>query len=187
MSAAAVAEVAALTQRWIEQFVIAENLCPFAAPVLQKRQLRIAVSAIADATKLAVVVLDELNLLQRAPESELATSVLVLPYALADFEDYLDFVALAQELLEACELDGIVQIATFHPQYCFADATSDDVANYTNRAPFPMLHFLRESVLTRALENYSQAESIPERNVEHLRALGLPRVQQLLKTIRERA
>jgi len=180
-----VADVAALTQRWIEQFVIAENLCPFAAPVLQQQQLRIAVSDIADETKLAVAVLDELDLLQRTPESELATSVLVFPNSLADFEDYLDFVALAEELLEACELDGIVQIATFHPQYCFADAAPDDVANYTNRAPFPMLHFLRESVLTRALDSYPEAEAIPERNVEHLRALGLPRVQQLLKTLRE--
>lgn len=179
------AHATALTRRWIEQFVIGENLCPFAAPAVQQNQLRIAVCTGTADTELVMAVLDELDLLQRTPESELATSVLAFPNALENFERYLDFVALAEELLEECGLDGIVQIATFHPQYYFADSEPGDVANYTNRAPFPLLHFLRESVLTRALENYPEPEAIPERNIEHLRALGLQRVQQLLDSIRE--
>ncbi|MDB6063765.1 MAG: hypothetical protein JWM78_3868 [Verrucomicrobiaceae bacterium] len=175
--------MSALTRRWIEQFVIAENLCPFAAPVLRQNQLCIAVNEAHDDRELALSVLDELELMQRAPEAELATSVLVFPHTLQDFERYLDFVALAEELLEACELDGIVQIASFHPQYCFADAAVDDVSNFTNRAPFPMLHFLRESALTRVLDNYPEPEAIPQRNIDHLQALGLEQVKLRLAKI----
>jgi len=177
-------DAAALTRRWIEQFVVAENLCPFAERVIEDGQLRVAVCDASEEAKLALAVLDELELLQRTPEQELATSVLVFPHALADFEHYLDFAALAQELLEECDLEGVVQIATFHPDYCFAEVAPDDVSHYTNRAPFPMLHFLREAALTRALASFANPEAIPERNIAHLRALGLERVQQLLAGLR---
>lgn len=175
-------DCAALTRRWIERFVIAENLCPFAAQALET--LRVAVSEEADDARLAMAVLDELDLLQRTPEAEISTSVLVFPNALADFDRYLDFAALADELVEACGLAGIVQIATFHPQYRFDAAAADDVGNYTNRAPFPALHFLREAALSRALAGYPQPETIPQRNIDHLRALGLREVRQRLATIR---
>lgn len=175
--------VAELTRRWVEQFVIAENLCPFAAPALRGQSLRIAVSEADDLDTLAASVLEELDLLQATPERELVTSVLVFSNALSDFDSYLDFAELAQELLETAGLEGTLQIATFHPQYCFAGAAVDDVSNYTNRSPFPMLHFLREDALTRVLDSYPDAEAIPQRNIEHLRALGLAHIQQLLKGI----
>lgn len=172
-----------LTRRWVDQFVIAENLCPFAAPALRDQPLRVVVNESSNVDTLAAAVLEEMDALQSAPEHELITSVLVMPNALADFEDYLDFAALADELLESSGLEGTLQIATFHPQYCFADVRPDDVSNYSNRSPFPMLHFLREAALTRALENYANPEAIPLRNIEHLRSLGLPRVQELLSKI----
>lgn len=176
-----------LTRRWVDRFVVAENLCPFAAPALREQPLRVVVNESSDVDTLAAAVLEEMDALQSAPEHELVTSVLVMPNALADFEDYLDFAALADELLESSGLEGVLQIATFHPQYCFADVGADDVSNYSNRSPFPMLHFLREAALTRALENYPDPEAIPQRNIEHLRSLGLPRVQELLRKIHENA
>jgi hypothetical protein len=177
--------IAALTRRWVDQFVIGENLCPFAAPALRLQPLRIEVCVLDQEDALVAAVLRELDLLQSTPERELVTSVLVFPNALSDFESYLDFAALAEELLETAGLEGTLQIATFHPQYCFADAAPDDVSNYTNRSPYPMLHFLREDALTRALEHVPQPEAIPQRNIAHLRALGLARVQQMLRDIHE--
>lgn len=175
-----------LTRRWVDRFVIAENLCPFAEPALRDQPLRVVVNTSSDVDQLAAAVLEEMDALQSAPEHELITSVLVMPNALADFEDYLDFAALADELLESSGLEGTLQIATFHPQYCFDGVRADDVSNYSNRSPFPMLHFLREAALERALEHYADPEAIPQRNIEHLRSLGLPRVQELLRTIHER-
>ena len=174
----------AATRRWIEQFVVAENLCPFAAPVLRANQLRIAVCAAEDEPALALALLDELDLLQRTPEAEIATGVLVFTEALADFETYLDFLALAEELVQECGLEGIVQLASFHPQYCFEGVAPDDVANFTNRSPLPMLHLLREDSISRALEVYANADAIPARNIEHLRELGSAVVIERLARIR---
>ncbi|HEY3698570.1 MAG TPA: DUF1415 domain-containing protein [Spongiibacteraceae bacterium] len=178
-----VAAAAAVTRRWIEQFVVAENLCPFAAPVLRANQLRVAVCTAADEPALALALLEELDLLQRTPELELATSVLVFTAALTDFEHYLDFLALADELLKECGLDGIVQIASFHPRYCFAGVAVDDIGNFTNRSPLPMVHLLREASISRALENYSQPAAIPARNIAHLQALGVAAVAKILTRI----
>jgi uncharacterized protein len=175
--------VAAHTRRWIEQFVVALNLCPFAAPVLRGTQLRVAVSDLVAVPELAMAVLDELDRLQRSAESELATSVLVFSRALADFDDYLDFVALAEELLQECGLDGVVQIASFHPHYQFQGASRDDVANFTNRSPYPMLHFIREAAVSRALQHYPDPEQIPQRNIARLQALGSAAVSVLLARI----
>lgn len=166
------AQIAAHTRRWVEAVVVELGLCPFAAPVLRGQQLRIEVCTADADTQLALAVLDELELLQRTPASELATTLLVFPAALADFEHYLDFVALAEELLAESDLEGVVQIASFHPLYQFDGAPADDPANYSNRSPYPMLHFLREEQLSHALDHYPDPEQIPQRNIERLRALG---------------
>jgi hypothetical protein len=177
------AEVEAQTLSWVERVVVGLELCPFAASTLSGGQLRIAVCTTAEEPQLALAVLDELERLQSLPETELATTLLVMPAALADFEHYLDFLALAEELLEECGLDGVVQIASFHPQYRFAEVPAADPANYSNRSPYPMLHFLREAQLTRALESYPDPERIPERNIQRLRALGSPALLALLAEI----
>lgn len=174
---------AAHTRRWIEQFVTALNLCPFAAPVLHAKQLRIAVCDRSTTAELATAVLDELDKLQAADESELATTVLVFSSALGDFENYLDFVALAEQLLSDSGLDGVVQIASFHPHYQFHGTSSDDVGNFTNRSPYPMLHFIREAAVSRALDRFPSPEQIPLRNIEKLRSLGSAAVLALLDRI----
>ncbi len=174
---------AAHTRRWIEQFVVALNLCPFAAPVVRANQIRIAVCDREVERELAAAVLDELDRLQRAAENELPTSVLVFARALTDFEDYLDFLALAEALLRKSGLDGVVQIASFHPYYQFHGTSIDDVANFTNRSPYPMLHFIREAAVSRALQHYPAPEQIPQRNIAQLQTLGNDAVQRLLKRI----
>jgi uncharacterized protein len=183
--AADVAMIAAHTRRWVERFVIGLNLCPFAAPVLRAQQLGIVVCSHTTMPEMANAVLDELDRLQNTPERELATSVLVFSDALADFEEYLDFLALAEELLYESGLDGVVQIASFHPQYQFDGTALHDVANFTNRSPYPMLHFIREAAVSRAVENYAAPEQIPQRNIERLHALGGAAIAKLLLDIEQ--
>lgn len=176
------------TRRWVERFVVGLNLCPFAAPLLRdgdRGRLRIAVCTATDIEQLATAVLDELELLRATPEAELTTSLLVFERALADFDDYLDFLALAEDLLHDSGLEGSLQIASFHPDYQFEGSPVHDVANFTNRAPYPMLHFLREDTVSRALERYADPEAIPLRNIERLRALGNDAVRELLAKIEQ--
>jgi len=183
MSGAAI-DAAAVTRRWIEQFVVGLELCPFAAPTLRDATLHIAVCEQQGEAALAGALLVELDRLQREPESAVATTVLVFTRDLADFDDYLDFLGLAEALLEECALEGIVQIASFHPDYCFEDAPADDPANASNRSPYPMLHLIREAALTRALAHYPEPERIPQRNIERLRALGTEAIAALQARVR---
>lgn len=177
------------TRRWIERFVVGLNLCPFAAPLFRNKQdagdnaLRIAVCAQTRPRAMAEAVLAELELLRATPPAELVTSVLIFSEALRGFDDYLDFLALAEELLYESGLEGSVQIASFHPEYQFDGAEPDDVANFTNRAPYPMLHFLREDAVSEALERYPTPEQIPLRNIERLQAMGIDAVLTLLRDI----
>lgn len=180
---ASTSSITSHTRRWIEQFVVGLNLCPFAAPVLRGQQLRIALCSDGDAADLITAVHAELERLQNTPESELATSVLVFSRALADFNDYLDFLTLAEQLSWQMGLEGIVQIASFHPHYQFAGSAVDDVANFTNRSPYPMLHFIREQAVSRALDRYPSAEQIPQRNIEKLQTMGSAAVHELLESI----
>lgn len=173
-------DAALATRRWIEQLVVGENLCPFAAPVLRDELLRIVVCDSADEVAQMRALLRELDRLQSVPEDELATTIVVYPAGLDDFDDYLDFLAVAEHLLEEAGLDGTLQIASFHPDYCFDGIAPDDVSNYTNRSPYPMLHLLREDMLERALRHFPQPESIPERNVERMRELGIEHLRRLL-------
>jgi uncharacterized protein len=179
--------IAAHTRRWIERFVVGLNLCPFAAPVLRAQQLDIVVCAETTMPEMANALLDQFDRLQNSAECEVATSVLVFSDALADFDEYLDFLALADELLYESGLEGVVQIASFHPQYQFDGTALHDVANFTNRSPYPMLHFIREAAVSRALENYASPEQIPQRNIERLHALGGAAIAELLADIEQAA
>lgn len=198
------------TRRWIEHFVVGLNLCPFAAPLFREQAhrdkshsekahkenlpeensarpsdgpLRIAVCAQTRPRAMAEAVLAELELLRTTPAEAPVTSVLVFSQALRDFDDYLDFLALAEDLLFECGLEGSVQIASFHPDYQFDGSPAQDVANFTNRAPYPMLHFLREEAVSQVLERYPAPEQIPLRNIERLRAMGIDAVLSLLRDI----
>jgi hypothetical protein len=178
-------EASAHTRRWIEQFVVGQNLCPFAAPALLDQQLRITVCDTTDEAQLARAVLLELDLIQSTPAAELLTSVLVFTQALGDFDDYLDFLGLAEDLLEEAGLEGMLQIASFHPDYVFDAVPADDASHYSNRSPWPMLHFLREDQIEYALDHYPDPEQIPARNIAHLRELGADAIQALLARIEQ--
>lgn len=166
-------EVVALTRAWLEQAVIGLNLCPFAKSVHVKDQVRYRVSHAQDWDSLISDLEQELALLAQADPELIDTTLLIIPLALADFHEYNDFLDWADQLLERMELDGELQIASFHPHYQFADAQPDDIENYSNRSPFPILHLLRESSIDRAVAAYPDAAAIFEKNMATLRNLGL--------------
>ncbi|AKZ61673.1 peptidase [Herbaspirillum hiltneri N3] len=165
--------VAALTRAWVAEAVIGLNLCPFAKSVYVKDQIRYVVSHADNEADLAQQLLTELQHLQAADPELLDTTLLIHPRVLQDFYDYNSFLDVADQVLEDAGLDGVIQIASFHPQYQFADAGPDDIDNYTNRSPFPVLHLLRESSIDRAVAAFPEASAIFERNIATMRDLGL--------------
>jgi hypothetical protein len=163
------------TTHWIQSFVIHLNLCPFAKHVMDKNAVRIEVSAAPSVEQALTDLKAEIELLNT--NAAIDTSFLVFPSFLSDFFDYLDFVDFAQTKLMD-NYEGIYQLATFHPDYCFADEVVDDVTNYTNRSPYPMLHLLREDSLDKAIAFYGDTDSIVENNKACLRNLGLEAVKR---------
>ncbi len=173
------AEIIALTQAWVDQAVIGLNLCPFAKAVQVKQQIRYVVSHARNKVDLAQELLNELQYLQDTEEDALETTLLIHPYVLQDFYDYNAFLDVADQVVEDAELGGIMQVASFHPDYQFADTQPDDIDNYTNRSPYPVLHLLRESSIDRAVQAFPEAEEIYERNIATMRSLGLNGWNQL--------
>ena len=165
-------------RRWLDDFVVGLNLCPFARPLLGAANLRIAVCEETDTMAMRRAFLQELDLLQRSAEQDVATTLLAYPQALQDFDDYLDFLEDAQDLLLDSGLEGLVQLASFHPDYRFAGEAPDAASHYSNRAPYPIIHLLREDMLTRALEDFADPERVPERNVETLTAIGVDELEK---------
>lgn len=165
-------EVLQAMQAWLERAVIGLNLCPFAKAVHAKRQIRWVVSKAQDEEALLAELVSELNLLIDTDPAETDTTLLVHPQVLQDFLDYNDFLELADAAVEELGLEGVVQVASFHPQYQFADSDLDDISNYSNRAPYPCLHLLREDSVDRAVMAFPEAESIFEKNIQTLQDLG---------------
>jgi hypothetical protein len=172
-------EAERLTRRWLEDCVLALELCPFAAPVVKDRSLRIAVSREADAPGQLRDFLGELDRLQGAGETEISTTLLVFERGPGDFDAFLGLLEQARALLEEAGLDGLVQLASFHPRYLFDGEPVDALSHYTNRSPLPVLHLLRESVLTRVLSQYPDPEAIPRRNISRLEDIGREAVEKL--------
>ncbi|MEL0153161.1 MAG: DUF1415 domain-containing protein [Halieaceae bacterium] len=177
------AEVERKTLGWVKDFVIGLNLCPFARPLVASDALRVTVCEATDDESVAVTLLDEIERIQKASEAEIATTLVVLTNALQRFDDYLAFLDGAQQLLEEMDLLGVLQLASFHPDYQFAGEPIEAASHFTNRAPFPMIHVLREDMVTRALETYPNPEQIPERNIQKLEDLGRERLQQMLTAL----
>ncbi|VFR16655.1 FIG00715709: hypothetical protein [plant metagenome] len=173
--------VLAATQRWVERAVIGLNLCPFAKSVQVKGQIHYEVSAAINRKQVAQDLQRLLETVANADPQEMDTALLIVPDALADFLDYNDFLDVAEDLLEAMELEGVLQVASFHPQYQFADAGPDDIENYTNRSPYPIFHILREDSLDRAVESNPDAAEIYLRNQETLRRLGREGWEKLME------
>lgn len=164
--------IVAATRRWIERAVIGLELCPFArAPFVQDR-VRIRVSHARDAETLAADLQVEAELLASGDAARIETTLLVHPHVFADFLDYNDFLDVADALLVDLELEGVLQVASFHPDYRFADAEADAVENCSNRSPFPTLHLLREASIERAVELMPDTDAIYLRNIQTLRTLG---------------
>lgn len=167
-------------RRWLERAVIGLNLCPFAKAVYVKQQVRIVVSDASTERALLEQLGEELALLRDTPAEATDTTLLVHPLVLGDFLDYNDFLDDADALVEAMDLDGVLQVASFHPDYRFADTEADDPGNLTNRAPYPILHLLREDSVERAVAAYPQPDAIIERNIETMRELGVEGFRTLL-------
>lgn len=179
------AAIVAATRDWISSMVIGLNLCPFAQRVFQADLIRYAVSDATDANRLRDQLAEELQLLVATPIAQLETTLLIHPKVLLDFSDYNDFLDVADSLLAEQRLVGVVQIASFHPSYQFAGTDADDVENYTNRSPYPMLHLLREESITRVASDPDELLEIPERNMRTLRSLGKREIEARLRKLRQ--
>lgn len=171
------------TARWIEDLVIAEGLCPFARGPWRSAQVRLVESKVSDEQGLVNDLAQEVLRLLAHDSDAPATTVVVHPNVLADFDDYNAFLGIADEALSRLGAEGVLQVASFHPDYCFADVPADDPANFTNRSPYPMLHLLREDDVSRAVDSAPDVDNVPERNVRHLRALGGPELERRLAAI----
>ncbi len=164
--------VALETRVWMEKAVIGLNLCPFAKSVHVKGQVHFAVSQARTAEVLLSDLRNELNQLVEIAPSVRDTTLLIAPYALLDFLDFNDFLSDADRVLDELELEGQLQIASFHPDFQFAGTAEDDITNCTNRSPYPTLHLIREESIDRAVKAFPNAESIFEVNMETLERLG---------------
>ena len=173
-------EIIQSVRQWVETFVVGMNLCPFAKRELVKNRVRFVTTAATTAEQLLQVLQTELELLNADPSVE--TTLLIHPAVLQDFYDFNDFLGFADSLLVDMELEGIYQVASFHPDYQFGGTRSGDAENYTNRAPYPVLHLLREESLERVIADYPDVDDIPERNIELMNSLGQDKLQALLKS-----
>jgi hypothetical protein len=165
-------EIIAITRQWLERAVIGLNLCPFAKGVHVKGQIRYVVSAAQTEDALLDDLERELKFLVETAPEDTDTTLLITPDVLTDFDDFTNFLDLAEVVLRTHGLVGVLQVASFHPDYVFAGAEADDIANHTNRAPYPTLHLIREASLARATAAFPDAADIYERNIETLRKLG---------------
>lgn len=169
------------TQYWLEQTVIGFNFCPFAKKEFVKNTIQYQVFDTSSKEEALYELLDCLKLLDE--KSDIETSLLIFSEGFNKFEDYLDLLDLANVLLEKEKYEGIYQIASFHPNYCFDGVDEDDASNYTNRSPYPILHILREESLEKALSKIENPEEIPERNIEFAQEKG----RIIFETILEQA
>ncbi|KRG71740.1 hypothetical protein ABB29_02585 [Pseudoxanthomonas dokdonensis] len=174
------AAVEAATRRWLERAVIGLNLCPFAKAVYVKQQVRMVVSDASTPEALLEQLAEELLLLRDTPVEQVDTTLLVHPQVLTDFLDYNDFLDNADAAVEALGLQGIIQVASFHPDYQFAGTAAEDIGNYSNRSPFPTLHLLREESIDRAVEVFPDPDVIVERNLQTLDQLGVAGWRKLM-------
>ncbi len=166
------AQAIADTRRWVQRAVIGLNLCPFAKGVEVKEQVRYVVSHASGAKALLADLKRELLALQAADPALLDTTLLIAPDGFYEFLDFNDLLARADSLLADLDLDGVLQIASLHPRYQFADTEPDDIGNYTNRSPYPTLHLLREDSVDRAVAAFPNPEAIFETNMQTMQNLG---------------
>lgn len=172
------------TRAWVDRAVIGLNLCPFAKAPQVKGQVRYVLCEAGEPESLLACLVDELRLLAGAPAESIETTLIVHPRVLSDFADYNDFLGLAEAAVAELGLEGVIQVASFHPQYQFAGCAPDDLGNATNRSPYPTLHLLREDSVERAVAAFPEAAAIFEANIatmERLGESGWARLRQLCR------
>jgi len=167
------------TRRWLEHVIIDNNFCPFAKRELNRGSIYFHVDLQSTMEDVLFNLIEECKRLDTTATIE--TTLLIYPALFRNWDDFLELLDIAQQLLIEQGYEGIYQLASFHPDYCFEGAETDDPANFTNRSPYPTLHLLRESSLEQALEHYSNPELIPEQNIKKARQLGLEKMQLLLR------
>jgi hypothetical protein len=165
-------DIIAATRRWLETAVIGLNLCPFAAGPYRENRVHFVVTEQRTASGLLLALRTELEDLHAAEPRQRETTLLIHPWVLGDFLEYNEFLGACEAMVEDLGLEGEIQVASFHPQYQFADTQPDDIENFTNRSPYPMLHLLREASVERAVAAAGDTDQIYERNIRTLRALG---------------
>ena len=166
------------TQTWLKTIIIEYSICPFAKRELDRGSIRLSVNHDTEIESCLMNLMLECDRLDT--DSSIETTLLIYDSAFTVFDDYLGFLELAETLLIEQGYEGVYQLASFHPDYCFEGAKQDDPSNYTNRSPYPMLHLLREASIERAVATYPHPENIPQRNIELTRELGLAKMQALL-------
>jgi hypothetical protein len=176
--------IMAASRCWVEGTVVGLNLCPFAAQPVEAGRIRYQVCPVSEMDGIYRAILAEFEIMLTLEEAE--ASLLIVPAGLEAFDDYLNMLELAEQAIPEVGLEGQFQLASFHPDYRFEGSDESDPANYTNRSPYPMFHFIREASLAEALNHYPNPETIPQRNVELLREMGLEAVQQRLARCREK-
>ncbi len=175
------ADPVALTRLWLERAVIGLNLCPFAKAVYVKEQVRLVLSDATTPEALLEQLAEELVYLRDVSPEEIDTTLIIHPEVLNDFLEYNDFLGNADAAVETLDLEGVIQVASFHPHYQFAGTALDDVENFTNRSPYPTLHLLREASVSRAVDAFPDADAIIDRNIETVTRLGAEGWRRLLQ------
>ena len=160
------------TRAWVEHAVIGLNLCPFAKAPQVKGLVRYVQSEATDPAGLLSDLMEELQRLAKAPPERLETTLLVHPQVFTDFADFNDFLSVAEDAVADLGLEGVIQVASFHPDYRFEGTTADDITNATNRSPYPTLHLIREDSIDRAVAAFPEAETIYEANMATMERLG---------------
>ncbi|WP_447928250.1 MULTISPECIES: DUF1415 domain-containing protein [unclassified Vreelandella] len=171
--------VAGQTLSWVRNFIVAQNICPFAQRELERAAIRVAVVRSKKVEVALEELMNEVAWLDEHPDTE--TTLLVFPTLFKHFEHYLDYVELAESILVDQGYEGVYQLATFHPDYCFDGVAPDEASNYTNRSPYAMVHLLREASVEKAIAFYGDTQAIPERNIEHLTAMGSGQAERYLQ------
>lgn len=172
-------QIIAATQTWLDTFVIAHNICPFARREQENASIRYSVVNGNRIEECLEAVILECEHLDSHPDTE--TTLLILPQACADFADFLDLLSIAEQLLVDQGYEGEYQLASFHPDYCFAQTPENDPGNFTNRSPYPMLHLIREDSIEKAVASHPDPEGIPDRNIALMQEMGLDRLRAILQ------
>ncbi len=178
-------QVIAETRCWVENVVVHHNLCPFAHKPARNQTIRYVCTQASNENDLVDDLINELMLLRDADHAKLETTILVVPNCLQAFDDYNQFLNVVDMLIEQFALQGVIQVASFHPDYQFADLDEGDVRNYTNRSPYPMFHLILEENVEQARATYPDVEAIPENNMKLLKGLGIDEVRRQLEVCRQ--